>query len=157
MPDVTVRIDGASELEALLKELPQRIAKNAVNHSLMAGAAVVVKELQATAPVGPDAGGKLRHGKGGGAKNYGKLRDNIKRATLKAGTASMTVGVGIGKAFWGMFQEFGTSRMPAHPWFRRAWEASKRAALDAIGRDLGKSIEREALKLSGEYRTRRSR
>lgn len=157
MTGFSVNISGAREIEAVLRDLPERVARNAVKSSLMAGGAVVVKELKATAPVGPDPGGKSRKTASGGSKNYGKLRDNIRRGTIHVTGASLAIGVGIGRAFWGMFQEFGTSRMPAHPWFRRAWEKSKVGALDAIGRALGKGVEREALKLSGEYGARRKR
>lgn len=147
-----VNIQGAAQLEAFLRDLPPRIAKTALQHSLNAGAAIVVDAFKTSAPVGPDAGGKVRHG-----KNLGKLRDAIHRGTLNLAGASLTVGIGIGKAFWGVFDEFGTSRQAARPWLRPAWERVKYAVLNAIGRDLGSSIEREALKLAGEHRTRKSR
>lgn len=149
-----VRVDGAAALDRILQELPERVARRAVNHALMAGGAVVVAELRRTAPVGHyGASGHIPPG----PRRFGPLVRNIRRATLKIAGASMTVGVGIGAAFWGMFQEFGTSRMRAHPWFRKGWESSRMPALEAIGKDLGQSVEREASILAGEYPTRRGR
>ncbi len=154
---LTVNIAGASELEALLKQLPERLARNRVNHALMAGASVVAAELKHDAPVGHYGPGGVRLRPTAKRQRYGALAANIRRRTLKVAGASMTVGVGIGKAFWGLFGEFGTSRQPARPWFRKGWEASKLQALDAIGRDLAQGIETEALKLAGELRTKPKR
>jgi HK97 gp10 family phage protein len=154
---LTVNIDGASQIEALLKQMPERVARNVVNHSLMQGAAVVVRELKNDAPVGVYGDGGVRKVPTRKRQKFGSLASNIRRKTLKVGGASMTVGVGIGRAFWGLFDEFGTHHQPARPWFRRAWEAVKLQALDAIGKDLGKSVEREALKLAGETGTKKAK
>lgn len=146
----TFQIQGAAELDQLLQELPVATAKRVLRSALMAGGTVVVKEAKSTAPVGV----YTSHVPPGHQK-FGPLASNIRRGVIKTAEWSMAVGVGISKAYWGSFQEFGTSRMAAHPWLRRAWESSKIAALQAFGKSLGTGIEREALRLAGLYRTKR--
>jgi HK97 gp10 family phage protein len=143
-------IRGAKELDAVLKKLPPAIAKKVLPGAVMTGAQVVRRAAKARAP---DSGApaKLRKRKAT-AKNYGKLKDNIiARRDRRDMSASVTVRVGIGRAFWGIFSEFGTSKQSARPWFRPAWEESKRRALDAIGKSLGRRLEKAAVRLAGPF------
>lgn len=146
--DLKINIEGAAALEQLLKQLPERMARNVVNRALNEGAKDVVEEARNSAPVGVyDAADQPTAAR----RKSGPLRRAIRRARLRAGETA-TVQVGIGRAFWGMFQEFGTRRMPARPWFRAAWERSRLKALSSIGAALGKGIETEAVKLASEVR-----
>jgi len=138
-------IHGAKEIEAVLKELPEQVGRNVLNGALMSGANVVVKEARARAPRGK---GDTKDAKG---RNVGHLFQNIRRKRWKRGSHSAEVKIGIGAAFWGMFLEFGTSKMAARPWLRPAWDASKEKALAAIGKSLGRGLERAATKLAGKY------
>jgi len=79
----------------------------------------------------------------------GNLRKNIARVRLKGRKyASVTGGeayVGVswrGDAYYGRFLEFGTSRMPARPFLRPAFDARSNEALGIFMDRLRENIER---------------
>lgn len=145
------KIEGAKALEEALKLLPERTRGKLVTSAVRTGANVVKKEIKARAPVGTEPTLRKRTKKNGEVvqADYGRLRDNIK-TMLKKAEKNVTISVGIGRAYWGMFLEFGTSKMAARPFIRPAFDASKEAAVKKMGDQLGKGIEREAKKLAGE-------
>ena len=133
----TAKLKGADELARVLRALPDKLGDPAMASALRKGASVVKKEAAETAP-----------------KRTGTLRKNIlikKAKDRDRGEVAYEVGP-AGRAFYGLFAEFGTSRQPARPWLRPAWEASKRPALDTIMKTLRKNIDRAAQKLAGRYR-----
>lgn len=153
----TVRITGAREMEAVLRQLPQHIAKQALTKALRAAAEPILDEARALAPVGQESKGRVRlrttrRGKVAIA-NYGKLKLSLRIATVPASQTphSATVAVSVGKAFWGLFVEFGTRFMSARPFLRPAFEAKKTEALNRLGKALGDEIEKAATKLAGLY------
>jgi HK97 gp10 family phage protein len=153
--DGRVKIHGLEELDRALQQLPKDIARKELRASVMAGARIVEKAAEDRAPV-RDVPGWIQ--RSFGLTGRGFLKRSIRRATVKSGGASVTVQVGIGRAFWGALLEFGTRYMPARPWFRPAWDASREAAARKIGEDLGKRIEKNALLLgSASVRKVRSR
>jgi HK97 gp10 family phage protein len=145
---VTVQIKGAAELDRVLRQLPVEIARKELTGAVMEGANIVRRAVQDAAPVRVDPTPKAI-GKGGKGRLPGYLRANIRRGVVRAGTASVTIAVGTGAAFYGFMLEFGTRFMAARPWFRPAWEASREAALAKIGLALGKRVERAAERLAG--------
>ena len=70
---------------------------------------------------------------------------------ISSDSKGAAVAVHTGKAFWGMFSEFGTSRQPARPWLSPALDASAVAALGRLGKNLGDRLERTAKELAGRY------
>jgi HK97 gp10 family phage protein len=139
------KVEGAKALEDALKLLPERTRGKLLTGAVRAGANLVKKEIKARAPVGAEATKNNR--------KYGHLRDNIIVAMDKTRSA-VTYSVGVGRAFWGRFLEFGTRFMAARPFMRPAFEASRDAAVRKMGDILGKGIEREAAKLAGETKRR---
>lgn len=129
------RLEGAKELEAVIRRLPNKVRGRVLRSGAMAGAREVREAARQAAPVGETA----------------TLRDSIAARTQKTGARNgITIRVGPTRAgFYGLFQEFGTSWLPARPWFRPAWEASKGRALNRIGKMLGPAIERAAKRLAG--------
>ncbi len=153
----TVRIKGAREMEQVLRQLPAQIAKKTLTAALRAAAEPILDEARRRAPVGTESKGRVRlrtsrRGKVSIA-NYGKLKPSLRIATVPAGKTphSATVVVTVGKAFWGMFVEFGTRFMAARPFLRPAFEAKKMEALNRLGKALGERIEKAAKKLAGPY------
>lgn len=142
-----VQVQGFRELEKLLKELGKEPARRALRSAVRAGANVIKSEALLAVPVGSEA----PHPK------YGRLKDNLKVVLAKTGAAPVEYSVSVGRAFWGMFQEFGTRFQPARPWLRPAFDHAKIAALKTIETGLGKSIEREAMKLANKHGTKRKR
>lgn len=150
-------IRGASEMEALLRQLPAALAKQVLTAALRDAAKPILEEARALAPVGTESKGRvrLRTSKRGtvSISNYGKLKPSLRIAALpeRLTPHSATVVVTVGKAFWGMFVEFGTRFMPARPFLRPAFEAKKVEALNRLGKALGARIEKAAKKLAGPY------
>lgn len=151
----TVRITGAKEMEAALRQLPDYIAKKVVVSALKEAAQPILDEARARAPVGQESKGRvrLRRSKKGKVtiSNYGKLKLDLKIVTVPAKLTaySATVAVTVGKAFWGMFLEFGTRHQRKTPFLRPAFEAKKMEALNRLGQALGRGIEQAAEKLAG--------
>ena len=117
MADVTVRISGLDELERKLKELPKQFAKKAVRKALKAGAEPIVTEMETLAPkrtgfLSQHIGTKI------------KLTPKETAGTIRIGPSS--------NAFYAMFLEFGTSKMSAQPFMRKAFENQKQRALQSF-------------------------
>ena len=151
----TVHIRGAREMEAVLRKLPDYIAKKVLNAALRDAAKPILDEARNLAPVGEESKGRmrLRTSKRGKTtvSNYGKLKLSLKIITVPAAMTvhSATVAVTVGKAFWGMFVEFGTRFMSPKPFMRPAFESRKMEALDRLGKSLGEQIEKAAAKFAG--------
>lgn len=150
-----IRITGAREMEAVLRQLPATIAKQVLTKALREAAEPVLEEARALAPVGQEAKGRVRlrttkRGKVSIA-NYGKLKLSLRVANVPANRTphSATVVVTVGKAFWGLFVEFGTRFMSARPFLRPAFESKKIEALNRLGKSLGEQIEKAAQRLAG--------
>lgn len=154
----TVRLHGAREMEQVLKQLPEHISRQVVVGALRDAAQPILDEARRLAPVGQESKGRvrLRRTKKGKVtvSNYGKLKLNLKIITLPAAKLEHSAGVAVsvGKAFWGMFVEFGTRHMGKKPFMRPAFEAKKMEALNILGKRLGERIEKAAEKLAGPYR-----
>lgn len=148
--DLVVKIDGLADCEEALKLLPEEMAKNVVTNALKDGATVARAAIANAAPVGLyDAGDPPTRAR----LKFGPLRGNIvsiRRRKLLIGQAGYIVG--IGNAFWGAFQEFGTRRMPARPWMRPAWEGCKDLVAAVIHQRLADGIERAAKRFAKKIR-----
>lgn len=141
----TSQLTGFKELALALRELPERVAKNALRSAVNAGATVIKKQVKLSAP-----------------KDTGLLQKNIFQKQIReaSGPYQQTFAVGVrqGKArnkdgskkelpYYWRFKEFGTSKMPASPFVRPAFESQKEAAVDAIGKKLDERIQHFARQL----------
>lgn len=153
-------VKGLSELSAALKELPNRIARNALRQSVARGAALIRDEAKARAPIATDSGAP-------GNPVPGTLRRSIlikhdnQRSSLTTQTYVVTVRHGKqyrnqGKkgnrsqdAYYWRWVEFGTVKMSARPFLRPAFETQKAAAVQEIARVLAERIAQEAKTLPG--------
>lgn len=136
MPDSVIQVQGFAELEATLRSLSEEVAYKSLKKGSMAGAEVFRKEASARAPVGPDH--TIKHGKKAGSMAKHLFQSIFKKIvrdkkSIFDGFTTGSVWVKIGwrkKAFWGMFNEFGTSKMAANPFMRPAFDTKRREALD---------------------------
>lgn len=151
---------GLKELQQALKQLPDRIAKNALRGSVSAGAAVIRKEARDHAPVYQEQV-QAGHPPAGTLKRavYQKQINELSNAVKQ----TFFVGVRAGKkyqkqgkngqlsqdAYYASWIEFGTSKMSARPFMRPAFEGKKTAAVEAIRAYLEKRIPEEVAKLPG--------
>jgi HK97 gp10 family phage protein len=153
-------IKGLSELSAALKELPLRIARNALRQSVARGAVVIRDEAKAKAPVssGPSAPGDTLPGT---LKRSIVIKHDRERSTPTSQTYVVAVRHGKqyrnqGKkgnrsqdAYYWRWVEFGTVKMSARPFMRPAFETQKEAAVQEIARVLAERIAQEARTLPG--------
>lgn len=130
-----LRIEGARELEAALRQLPDSVGRGNLRRTLKTVAEPVRQAMEDAAPRSPVAP---------------HLAQNIVVATTRK-PEDFQASVAIGpkrEFFYGHFSEFGTSREPARPWMRPAWDAQKAGLLPAIGRELWGQIKASARRLA---------
>lgn len=145
----TATISNPSGFADLLAKMSEAASESTLRQAAVAGARVIHKEVQLRAPVGPVP--HIRSGKlypaGTLKKSIALYHDDDKSSVAKA---LQVYGVTIGRdAFYGLMveeghdfsgavakhakrTEFGTSKVPAHPFFRPAVDAKSREALDAM-------------------------
>lgn len=145
--ELKFEIKGLRELDAGLAELPAAVRGKTLEAALMRAAKPILDEARSRAPV--RQGGAKRIGKGSKGRLPGFLRASLRRARKRASDASATVQIGPHRrAFYGMFQEFGTSRQAARPFLRPAFDAKAQEALkllrDALSAEIVKAAQRIA-------------
>jgi HK97 gp10 family phage protein len=142
---MTVQFEGGRELSAALRTLGEESTKTG-RKALRLTAKELQAELVAAAP--RQAGGastkskRLRDGTVA-RYSYGQLFENIRvreRAAQRDNTIVMEVSTG--RAFWGRFLEFGTSKMAARPWFRPVWDRMQNRLIGTLGQTLKVEIEK---------------
>ena len=134
MADVDVH--GFRELEALLKKLPDEIAKKVVVNGLKAGGRLLVKGMKARVPV-----------------KTGKLRDSIvvttSRKSIK-GKGHAVIAFKKPTSRRVHLTEFGTQHSKAEPFIRPTLDAEGQSAIAEIGKSLGSGVVKEAQRLYGK-------
>lgn len=147
-----VKVEGLREVKTALRQLPDATAKGVMRRVLRKAGAPIAEAARQLVPV-----------------HEGDLRDSIAVSTKlsrrqrkmhrKGGRDDVEVFVGAGPHPQAHLQEFGTSRHPAQPFLRPAWDQNKRSVLDGIKDDLWaeirKSAERLARKAARAARTRK--
>lgn len=140
-------VQGLKELQAALKDLPERIARNVLRGAVGAGAAVIRKEARGRAPVATgtlkraiyqkqirELSSQVKQTFYVGARKGKKYRYQGKKGTLSQ------------DAYYARFVEFGTAKMAARPFLRPAFEAKKGEAVQAIKDYLAQRIPAEVEK-----------
>ncbi|MEQ8344840.1 MAG: HK97 gp10 family phage protein [Sneathiellaceae bacterium] len=150
------QIDGAKAMEQLLQQLGPQVAARAGDQAVRAGAQPIVRAARA----------KVRKRSGNTAKAIGvkvlrRRRDDTRVAIvgvrdLRFPDPARKNGVDR-PALRAHLIERGSSHSPGFPFMRPALDASAPQALEAMGRALGRAIEREALRLAGKLGTKRRR
>lgn len=126
---MAVHVKGAKELEALLKRLPERVAKRVVNNGLRAGARIIRDDAKARVPV-----------------DTGELQDSITVATVRG---KVKVGFKPPASRRAHLTEFGTENQAAQPFMRPALDSRGTDAIKKIGEVMGKGVEKEARAIAG--------
>lgn len=149
------RVRGLDAVKAQLRALGEELATKAAKGAARAAFKPVLDAAKALAP-----------------RDTGALADSLVLASAVTPTGGAAVGIRIGKgrgaaqarvaaAAFGEaqieklpparrwhFTEFGTSRQPAHPFLRPAFDASVQTVVDSIAAELKKAIAR-AIKKGG--------
>lgn len=148
------KVEGLDKLSAVLRELPQRIGRNALRGAVSAGAAVIRNEARLRAPVYT---GDVSQGH----PPPGTLKRAIFQSRVKSGCddqrQTFMVAVKQGKkyrgqgkkgdksqdAYYWRWVEMGTAKMAPHPFLRPAFDAQKENAVLAIATYLAERIPQE--------------
>lgn len=129
-----------SKLSAKLDNITQA-AEKAVRPAAQDGAQVFYDEVKQRVPVSakPHKSGKKTY-------TSGSLRRAVYQAFADKesgdGKAMYRVSWNKTHAFYGRFVEFGTSKMPARPFLRPAFDAAKRRALQAVEARMASEVKK---------------
>lgn len=151
---MSMKLIGAKEIEALLKQMPERIAKKVTVGALRAGAGVIARQARANVRANPsiDSGllarnitsrARKRSKKGAAVVSVGiarKAAQVVRKGRTKATKAS--------PSRYAHLVEFGTEHSRAEPFLRPALDEKGSEAIARIGEAMGKGIAREARKLA---------
>lgn len=129
-----------SKLSAKLDNIT-KAAEKAVRPAAQSGAQVFYDEVKQRVPVSakPHKSGKKTY-------TSGSLRRAVYQAFADKesgdGKAMYRVSWNKTHAFYGRFVEFGTSKMPARPFLRPAFDAAKRRALQAVEARMASEVKK---------------
>lgn len=141
MADANFTFTGGEELAEMLKELPDKVAKNVMVGATYAGAVVIRDLARQKVPI-------LDLEKWGGPHEPGDLLAHIQAARTRSRDRN-TIGAKVGLThgvWWGRLVEFGTRHARAFPFMRPAADEGKESAVQALIEYAGKRIEAEAKK-----------
>lgn len=159
--DVVVNVEGLEKLEKKLRQLPQRIGKNATRRALRKGANVIrdIARTNAKRLDDPKTSESIEKNiavQGGGAKRERQEGGPVMRVGVRGGARNMTKygefnghgkGNPGGDTFYWRFLEFGTSQMAARPFMRPAMAQGAEGALNTTASALDAEIDKELAKL----------
>jgi len=130
-----MKITGGKELADALRRLPtDALARGAVQAALKEAAAPVAEEMKVRAPQRTGAGA-----------------ESMTTQVVRVDGYEATVAVGPDRDhFYLAFPEWGTSKQPAKPWARPAWDVRKGEALTTIGAALWRRLARAARRLASK-------
>mgnify|MGYP001581900648 CR=1 FL=1 len=134
-----LRLEGAVELQKVLKALPRELAKRALASAARAGGVVIRKAVQARAPVLT-----------GGLKASVTVRRSLARKGSDT-VVSYRVAAGGPEGFHALFHELGSSHESPKPFMRPAAEEAFPKAVAKIRDALRRSLAAAAKKVSGRY------
>jgi|SRR5688572_15079229 len=127
-----LRLEGGPEVEAALRELGGKIARNLGRNAARAGARVVVNSAKAKTPV-----------------RTGELRDSIRMFDERFEQGANRTAYAGSRLFYAYWVEFGTARTPARSFLRAAKDESADAVREKMSDNLANGIEREMAKYRG--------
>ena len=169
---VKTRLTGAREMERVLKQLPVKVRGKVLASAARAGAQVVRKE--AVSRLGGDKADIITRKVGARDKNRPTFKGGVtirvgppakkffllfrefgtashelpKESTRRRRGTTVLADAPSGEVFGASVQHPG---QPPRPFLRPAFDQTKGKALAAIGKSMGRGIEREAKKLAGSF------
>jgi len=111
-----LKVEGIEELMARLNSLGEKIATRTENKALREGAEVLREGISKRAP-----------------RDTGGLAENIVKSGVKRSELGKYIEVGPDKKhFYGLFHEFGTVKMSAHPFMGPALEEDGKEVMNTM-------------------------
>lgn len=139
---VTVKIEGLKDLEKNLMMLQDQVAGRALQNALGSASKVIVNEVKKNVPESAESEYKL-YSKETVSRGWLKnqiISKRVRESDLSAQTV-VTFKDKKNSFFW-RFLEFGTSKMKAKPFMRKAFESSKQDAVDKFMERLQANIDK---------------
>lgn len=136
------RVEGLSDLDNTLKELPKATARSVLTSTLKTAAKPIQEAAAILAPDDPKTGGKDLHSSILISAAAGSRGKNSKESDVE-----VYIGPAKGK-FYGLFNEFGTAFMGAHPFMRPAFDGKVMQTLNSIKDILADKIEKARIRLA---------
>lgn len=138
----SVRIEGLAALDARLKAMATTDAKRCIRKALRRGAEIMQESVQSRTPIRPDL-------PSGTALPQGALASDIEIHSLVLDdNLAVSIGPGHATAHVADFVEFGHERkggqVPAHPFLRVSYEATREESVAAIITTLAAEIEKSS-------------
>lgn len=149
-------IDGLRELNDALLKLPKAIAERHLRLAVGAGAQVIRKQVLnriTAAGIQKRTGTLERSVYVKAIKELSKPNEKVYFVGVRQGKRYQARETKSGRkllnrdSFYFWWLEFGTSKMPARPFLRPAFETKKEAAVDAIAARIKKGLDTESKKL----------
>lgn len=134
-----IQVQGLKELQVAMRDLPRKLQRSTIQKALRAAALPMRDDARSRVPVNTGAvrrqivvqRSRLFTGKNGIFGVVLRVRAINKRMRAK----------GVADPFYWKFLEFGTSKMPAQPFMRPAFEGNKQRALDVLTSSIRTGIE----------------
>lgn len=150
-----IQISGLSELGEALKQFPVKLGQKYLRKATFAAASVIKDDAIGRAPIRtgalrdhiavfkrPSDGDTAHYAIGvRGIKLTRKLKRVAKYLRQIAGVKHLDIS---GDLYYWRFLEFGTSKMPAHPFLRPAFEAQKENAIERFRAALADGVQAAA-------------
>src|SRR5688572_30736260 len=124
-----VHVDGLSELQVALRELPDATAKNVLRRVARTALEPIAARARALAPVDD---GTLRESITVGTRLSRRQRSQHQ----KESPDDVEMFAGAGPLPQAHMQEFGTQHSPPQPFMRPAWDSGKEDLLETIKNEL---------------------
>jgi HK97 gp10 family phage protein len=139
-------VKGEAALKTAMMAIPQKI-RDEVARELEVQAVKVVADMKRLVPVDS---GALRDSIGWtwgdapkGAISVGQVRGRqFARVAIMIYAGTRDKSLGNADAFYARFQEFGTVKMPANPFFYPAWRANKTRVKAALTRAVKRAVRK---------------
>jgi HK97 gp10 family phage protein len=138
---ITMKVEGLEGVMAALRELPDATAKNVMKRVLLKRAEPFAETARRLVPVDQ---GHLKNS----IHVATKLTKRQKGRHRKVHRDDVEVFVGPGTDPAAHLQEYGTSRHPAQPFMRPAFDQNKDAFFAGVGADMWAEIEKAATRLA---------
>lgn len=149
-PIFDFQIEGAKELDKVLKELPKTFAKSVLKGALKKNAAPMVKAARANARRSKHGSKEysIREGKRTSIGPPGAMAASIKAWIMKGTVVPAAIAIGPDPTHWyAVFQEYGTPFSPAEPFLRPAFARGKNNFIKNFGIDMMSVLLRNSNRL----------
>lgn len=132
-------IEGLSDLQNALDELPKATSTNVLKRALLKAAEPIASAAESLAPVRT---GRLRRSFVAGTSLSRRQKSQHHKES------KVEIFAGAGALVQAITSEFGTAKQSARPFMRPAWDSSKKPALDSIRDDIANEIEKARKRLA---------